>query len=120
MLRAEDCDVNLDFDSLAAKGSALGSAGIMIMDSSTCMVRALLRTAHFFAHESCGQCTPCREGTGWFVKILKRLEAGDGLPGDPDPNDKQATSSETGEADSSPEEPKTSTNEPNPEQEDQE
>jgi NADH-quinone oxidoreductase subunit F len=73
VLRAEDCEVDLDFDSLAKKGSALGSAGIMIMDSSTCMVEALLRTTHFFAHESCGQCTPCREGCGWMERILTRV-----------------------------------------------
>jgi NADH-quinone oxidoreductase subunit F len=82
VLRAEDCEVNLDFDSLQQKGSALGSAGIMVMDSSTCMVRALLRTAHFFAHESCGQCTPCRQGTGWMEHILARIEAGEGKPRD--------------------------------------
>jgi NADH-quinone oxidoreductase subunit F len=76
VLRAEDCAVNLDFDSLIQAGSGLGSAGIMVMDSSTCMVRALLRTAHFFAHESCGQCTPCREGTGWLERMLHRIEHG--------------------------------------------
>jgi NADH-quinone oxidoreductase subunit F len=84
VLRAEDCDVNLDFDSLVAKGSALGSAGIMVMDSSTCMVKALLRTAHFFAHESCGQCTPCRQGTGWMESILRRVEEGRGRAADLD------------------------------------
>jgi NADH-quinone oxidoreductase subunit F len=52
------------------------------MDSGTCMVGALLNVARFYAHESCGQCTPCREGTGWFVKILSRLERGDGRPED--------------------------------------
>ena len=77
VLRAEDCAVDLDFDSLAKKGSALGSAGIMVMDSSTCMVRALLRTTHFFAHESCGQCTPCREGCGWMERILTRILSGE-------------------------------------------
>jgi NADH-quinone oxidoreductase subunit F len=56
----------------------------MVMDSSTCMVGALLNLAEFYAHESCGQCTPCREGTGWFVKILRRLEMGEGRPEDPD------------------------------------
>ncbi len=76
MLRACDCDVEMDFDRLAAKGSALGSAGIMVMDSSTDMVQALLRTAHFFAHESCGQCTPCREGCGWMERVLTRIHAG--------------------------------------------
>ncbi len=84
VLRAEDCEVDLDFDSLSAKGSALGSAGIMIMDSSTCMVQALLRTAHFFAHESCGQCTPCREGCGWMERILQRVLDGKGTSRDLD------------------------------------
>jgi NADH-quinone oxidoreductase subunit F len=77
VLRAEDCEVDMDFDRLAAKGSALGSAGIMVMDSSTDMVEALLRTTHFFAHESCGQCTPCREGVGWMERMLERIYAGD-------------------------------------------
>jgi NADH-quinone oxidoreductase subunit F len=76
VLRAEDCEVDMDFDRLAAKGSALGSAGIMVMDSSTDMVEALLRTTHFFAHESCGQCTPCREGVGWMERMLERIHAG--------------------------------------------
>jgi NADH-quinone oxidoreductase subunit F len=84
VLRAEDCAVGLDFDSLVAKGSALGSAGIMVMDRSTCMVRALLRTAHFFAHESCGQCTPCREGCGWMERLLERVEHGAAAPRDLD------------------------------------
>jgi NADH-quinone oxidoreductase subunit F len=79
VLRAEDgrVDVDLDFDRLQQKGSALGSAGIMVMDSSTDMVEALLRTTHFFAHESCGQCTPCREGVGWMERILKRIHNGE-------------------------------------------
>ena len=63
VLRAEECDVDLDFDSLAAVGTMLGSAGIMVMDDSTCMVSAIERIAHFYAHESCGQCTPCRVGS---------------------------------------------------------
>jgi len=84
ILPASKCDVLMDFDSLMAAGSMLGSAGVIVMDSSTCIVGALLNLAGFYAHESCGQCTPCREGTGWFVKILTRLEAGQGLPGDPD------------------------------------
>ena len=78
VLTAEECDVDLDFDSLVKRGSALGSAGVMVMDSSTCMVKALLRIAHFYAHESCGQCTPCREGTGWLERILERIEHGRG------------------------------------------
>jgi NADH-quinone oxidoreductase subunit F len=84
VLRAEDCEVNLDFDSLSAKGSALGSSGIMVLDSSTCMVRSLLRTAHFFAHESCGQCTPCRQGCGWMEQMLRRIEGGQGKQSDLD------------------------------------
>ena len=78
MLRAEECDVDLDFDSLAAAGTMLGSAGVMVMDSSTCMVKAIERITHFYAHESCGQCTPCREGCGWMEKVLHRIEAGRG------------------------------------------
>jgi NADH-quinone oxidoreductase subunit F len=74
VLRAEQCDVDLDYDSLAA----MGSAGVMVMDSSTCMVKAIERITHFYAHESCGQCTPCREGCGWLEKILTRIEAGQG------------------------------------------
>jgi NADH-quinone oxidoreductase subunit F len=86
VMRAEDgrIDVDLDFDCLAAKGSALGSAGIMVMDSSTDMVEALLRTTHFFAHESCGQCTPCREGVGWMKRILQRIFTGDATTRDLD------------------------------------
>ncbi|MDH3785645.1 MAG: NADH-quinone oxidoreductase subunit NuoF, partial [Acidobacteriota bacterium] len=78
VLRAEECEVNLDFDSLAALGTGLGSAGIMVMDQSTCMVKALHRISYFYAHESCGQCTPCREGCGWLKRILARIEAGEG------------------------------------------
>jgi NADH-quinone oxidoreductase subunit F len=77
VLRAEDCNVDMDFDRLAAAGSALGSAGVMVMDESTDMVKALLRTTHFFAHESCGQCTPCREGVGWMERMLQRIDAGE-------------------------------------------
>jgi NADH-quinone oxidoreductase subunit F len=83
ILPAAKCDVPMDFDSLAAAGSSLGSAGVIVMDASTCIVGALLNVARFYAHESCGQCTPCREGTGWFVKILERLESGRGRPEDP-------------------------------------
>jgi NADH-quinone oxidoreductase subunit F len=84
VLRAEQCEVNLDFDSLAAVGSMLGSAGVMVMDNSTCMVKALLRISHFYSHESCGQCTPCRQGTGWLERILDRVENGEGRQGDID------------------------------------
>jgi len=84
VLTAAQCDVNLDFDSLAKAGTGLGSAGIMVMDSSTCMVQALHRISYFYAHESCGQCTPCRQGCGWLEKMLRRIEAGQGRPADVD------------------------------------
>src|SRR4029453_18766805 len=84
VLRADECEVDLDFDALAAKGTMLGSAGVMVMDSGTCMVAALWRIAHFYAHESCGQCTPCREGCGWMERILDRLGGGEGRQEDLD------------------------------------
>jgi NADH-quinone oxidoreductase subunit F len=84
ILPASKIDVLMDFDSLVAAGTMLGSAGGFVMDTSVCIVNALLNVARFYAHESCGQCTPCREGTGWFVKVLRRLEQGDGKPGDVD------------------------------------
>jgi NADH-quinone oxidoreductase subunit F len=84
ILPASKCDVLMDFDSLVAAGTMLGSAGGFVMDSGACIVDALFNIARFYAHESCGQCTPCREGTGWFVKILRRLEHGEGRPGDVD------------------------------------
>jgi NADH-quinone oxidoreductase subunit F len=62
----------------------LGSAGIMVMDASTCMVAAMARIAHFYHHESCGQCTPCREGCGWLERVLNRIESGNGTPADLD------------------------------------
>ena len=84
VLAAEECDVDLDFESVAAKGSMLGSAAVIVMDSSTCMVRAIERVAHFYAHESCGQCTPCREGCGWMERVLARIERGAGRQEDLD------------------------------------
>jgi NADH-quinone oxidoreductase subunit F len=84
ILPAARCDVLLDFDSLAAAGTMLGSAGGMVMDSSTCMVGALLNLAEFYEHESCGQCTPCREGTPWLHRVLARIEAGEGRAEDID------------------------------------
>jgi NADH-quinone oxidoreductase subunit F len=78
ILKADEIDVPMDFDSVAKAGSLLGSAGIIVMDDSTCMVRALEVIARFYHHESCGQCTPCREGTGWLHKVLRHLEEGTG------------------------------------------
>lgn len=78
VLTANEIDITMDFDSLKKIGSMGGSAGVMVMDEETCMVRALFTTMRFYAHESCGQCSPCREGTGWVARILKRILDGDG------------------------------------------
>ncbi len=78
----EDCP--LDFDGVAAKGSMLGSAAIIVMDEDTCIVAAIQNILKFFSHESCGQCTPCREGTTWLYKVLTRIENGEGRPEDVD------------------------------------
>ncbi len=72
----------IDFESLRAAGSDLGSGGMIVIPDSACMVRVLADIARFFAHESCGQCTPCREGTGWVRRIAERIEGGQGRPGD--------------------------------------
>jgi len=68
---------NMDYDSLKAAGSAIGSAGVIVMDETTCMVRVLERITRFYKSESCGQCTPCREGTGWMNRLVKRILAGE-------------------------------------------
>ena len=82
VLTADQVDVSLDFDSIAKAGSMLGSAGVIVMDDSTCMVKAALRISKFYAEESCGQCSQCREGTEWIHRILVRLESGSGQNGD--------------------------------------
>ncbi|MCH7781972.1 NADH-quinone oxidoreductase subunit NuoF [candidate division KSB1 bacterium] len=84
VLTPGEIDVKMDFDSLAKIGSHLGSAGIIVMDDKTCMVDACLNLSKFYAHESCGQCTPCREGMGWMKSILDRIEHGQGEPDDID------------------------------------
>ena len=66
-------DIPIDFDTLKAKGSMMGSGGIIVMDETTCMVRACARISRFYFAESCGQCTPCREGTGWMYRMLTRI-----------------------------------------------
>ena len=79
VLRADEIDgVRLDFESCAAAGTMLGSAGVIVSDETVCMVDTALNLARFYAHESCGQCTPCREGCWWMVGILNRLEHGGG------------------------------------------
>ena len=71
-------ETDMDYDSLGKAGSAVGSGGVIVMDDSTCMVRALMRISRFYYAESCGQCTPCREGTGWMYRVIKRIEEGQG------------------------------------------
>jgi NADH-quinone oxidoreductase subunit F len=66
----------MDFDSLKAVGTALGTAGVIVMDKSTNIIKAIARLSHFYKHESCGQCTPCREGTGWIMRIMDRFVEG--------------------------------------------
>ncbi len=82
ILTPDQLDVKMDFDSLKAIGSMAGSGGIIVMDDTTCMVRAALIAARFFAHESCGQCSPCREGSGWVYRNVKRIYHGEGQPHD--------------------------------------
>jgi NADH-quinone oxidoreductase subunit F len=83
VLRAEN-PICLDFDSLAANGSMLGSGAIIVMDETTSMVDVLWNILRFYAHESCGQCTPCREGTGWIAKMAGRIARHGGKPSDID------------------------------------
>lgn len=77
-------DVNMDFDSIQEAGSMLGSGAVIVMDDSNCMVKVLERIAYFYYEESCGQCTPCREGTGWMYRVVHRIETGSGRPEDLD------------------------------------
>ena len=78
MLPKHICDdVLMDFDSLKEQQTGLGTAGLIVMDKSTDIVKAIARLAYFYKHESCGQCTPCREGTGWMWRILERMVTGD-------------------------------------------
>jgi NADH-quinone oxidoreductase subunit F len=71
-------DCTMDYDSIAKAGSMLGSGAVIVMDDSRCMVKSLLRLSYFYQHESCGQCTPCREGTGWLWRMVDRIEHGHG------------------------------------------
>jgi NADH-quinone oxidoreductase subunit F len=83
ILRADEIDVEASFDGLKVVNTMLGSAGLIVMDDTTCMVEMLERVIGFYAHESCGQCSPCREGTGWLHRIVQRILAGHGHPDDP-------------------------------------
>ncbi|HEY3069624.1 MAG TPA: NADH-quinone oxidoreductase subunit NuoF [Gaiellaceae bacterium] len=77
VLTADQIDTKLDFDSMAQAGTMLGSGAVIVMDDRCCMVQLGLRVAQFYQHESCGKCTPCREGTRWMVDLLKKIEAGE-------------------------------------------
>ena len=84
ILSADEIDIALDYESVAAAGSMLGTASVIVMDDSTNIVKAVRRMVDFYAHEPCGQCTPCREGTAWLAKILRRIENGQGTERDLD------------------------------------
>ena len=70
--------MDMDYDSISKAGSMLGAGSVIVMDETTCMVKVLARLSHFYYEESCGQCTPCREGTGWLSRVLHRIEHGEG------------------------------------------
>jgi NADH-quinone oxidoreductase subunit F len=82
VLKADECDLAMDFDTVAKAKSMLGSGGVIVMDEDTCMVKAMLRIMRFYAHESCGWCIPCREGTTWLRKLLQRMHDGMGQRSD--------------------------------------
>jgi NADH-quinone oxidoreductase subunit F len=84
VLTAAEIDVAMDFDGVAKAGSMLGSAGTIVMDDSTCMVWMAKNLIYFYKHESCGKCSPCREGTGWMLRLLERIEAGEARASDLD------------------------------------
>ena len=77
-------ETDMDYDAIAKAGSMLGSGAVIVMDETTCMVKALERLSYFYFEESCGQCTPCREGTGWLYRMVNRIETGKGRPEDLD------------------------------------
>jgi len=76
--------IDMDYDSIAKAGSMLGSGAVICLDETRCMVRSLLRLSYFYYEESCGQCTPCREGTGWMWRMVDRIERGQGRSEDLD------------------------------------
>jgi len=84
LLMPEQLDTGLDYESIAAAGSMAGSGAVVIIDDRTCMVQLALRVAEFYRHESCGKCTPCREGTRWGVEIIRRIELGEAKQGELD------------------------------------
>ncbi|HYY77126.1 MAG TPA: NADH-quinone oxidoreductase subunit NuoF [Gaiellaceae bacterium] len=84
VLSADEVDTPLDFDAMAEAGTMLGSGGVIVIDDRCCMVQLGLRVAQFYMHESCGKCTPCREGTRWMVQLLRRIEDGEASQGELD------------------------------------
>jgi NADH-quinone oxidoreductase subunit F len=89
LFRTGDCgdvmmNTDLDYDSISKAGSMLGSGAVIVMDETRCMVKSLERLSYFYFEESCGQCTPCREGTGWLYRLVHRIENGLGRPEDLD------------------------------------
>ena len=82
--------MTMDYDSIVEAGSMLGAGSVIVIDETACMVKTLARLAHFYYEESCGQCTPCREGTGWLARIVHRIEHGEGRPEDIDQLDRVA------------------------------
>ena len=81
-LLPDQLDTPLDYESIAAAGSMLGSGGVIVLHEKTCIVWVIERLIHFYKHESCGKCTPCREGTGWLEQMISRIEHGEGKKGD--------------------------------------
>ena len=79
VMTADEVDTPLDFDSMAAVGTMLGSGAVIVIDERCCMVQLGLRVAQFYMHESCGKCTPCREGTRWMVQLLRKIEDGEAV-----------------------------------------
>ena len=84
VLKASEIDVAMDFDAMMKVGTMLGSGGVVVLDDQTCIVKFALRTMQFYKHESCGWCIPCREGTDWLQKTLRRFHAGGGVAKDID------------------------------------
>lgn len=84
ILRAEETDIALDFESVQQAGSMLGSAAVIVLHDRTCIVRAAERVINFYKEESCGQCSPCREGTGWLLKVIRKILRGEGALSDID------------------------------------
>ena len=84
VMTKDDLDIPYDFDSMAKAGSMIGSGAVIVIDDSHSVLEVALKVAKFYAHESCGKCVPCREGTNWTVKMLQRIESGEATPMDLD------------------------------------